>query len=90
MLEARNVKKYFPAGGAGLACCGGDGQGVRAVDDITIRVRGSFTMGIVGESGCGKTTLARCVAGLEEATAGEFELDGERLPYAVGKRPPAS
>jgi peptide/nickel transport system ATP-binding protein len=86
VLEARNVKKYFAAGAGWLP---GARPMVRAVDDISIRVRGSFTMGIVGESGCGKTTLARCIAGLEEATAGEFELGGERLPYAVGKRPPA-
>ena len=36
-----------------------------------------FTLGIVGESGCGKTTLSRCIAGLEEATSGEIELEGE-------------
>ena len=45
-------------------------------------------MGIVGESGCGKTTFARCIAGLEEATAGEIELEGQILPRPVSKRPP--
>jgi len=59
---------------------------VKAVDDISVRMRHSFTMGIVGESGCGKTTFARCIMGLEEATAGEIELEGELLPYAVAKR----
>jgi peptide/nickel transport system ATP-binding protein len=49
-------------------------------------VRKSFTMGIVGESGCGKTTLARCIAGLEEATAGEFLLEGEKLPRTLSRR----
>ncbi len=62
---------------------------MHAVDDMTVRVRGSFTMGLVGESGCGKTTFARCIAGLEKATSGEIELEGTRVPYEVGKRPPA-
>ena len=59
---------------------------VRAVDTFH-RGRGSFTMGIVGESGCGKTTLARCIAGLEEATSGEFQLTGQPLPDARGQTP---
>ncbi len=46
-------------------------------------------MGIVGESGCGKTTFARCIAGLEEANDGVIELEGQKLPYAIGKRSPA-
>ena len=59
MLEARNVKKYFPRRAA-WACSTAEaaaGPFVRAVDDMSLRVRGGFTMGIVGESGCGKTTL---------------------------------
>jgi len=87
VLEARNVKKYFPVPG-GLVLFGkGKKQVVKAVDDITVRMRHSFTMGIVGESGCGKTTFARCIMGLEEATAGEIELEGKLLPYSVAKRP---
>ena len=71
VLEARNVKKYFPVGGASmLDILRRRRKAVRAVDDMSLRVRGGFTMGIVGESGCGKTTFARCIAGLEEATAG--------------------
>ncbi len=90
VLEARGIKKYFPAGDTGLPqLLTGRRQVVRAVDDISIRIRGSFTMGIVGESGCGKTTFARCVAGLEEATAGQLELEGQAIPGGVSKRPPA-
>ena len=89
VLEARNVKKYFPVGGRSvLDILRGRRKAVRAVDDISLRVRGGFTMGIVGESGCGKTTFARCIAGLEEATAGTIELDGERLPLRVRHRAP--
>lgn len=90
VLEARGVKKYFPIARAGLSSLWqGERLQVRAVDGMSVRVRGGFTMGIVGESGCGKTTFARCVAGLEQATAGEFELEGARLPYTVEKRPRA-
>ncbi len=58
---------------------------VRAVDDISVRVRQGFTMGIVGESGCGKTTFARCIAGLEEANCGEIVLEGEPLAFSVSR-----
>ena len=89
VLEARNVKKYFPVGGEGLFdILRRRRKAVRAVDDMSLLVRGGFTMGIVGESGCGKTTFARCVAGLEEATDGQIELDGERVPYGVRHRTP--
>jgi len=88
VLEARNVKKYFPVAGSLPFLSKVRKQEVKAVDDITVRMRHSFTMGIVGESGCGKTTFARCIMGLEEATAGEIELEGELLPYSVAKRPP--
>ncbi len=88
ILETLEVKKYFPIPGSGLAALlGGEAPTVKAVDGISLRVRDGLTMGIVGESGCGKTTLARCIAGLEEATAGVIELEGRALPYDLKKRP---
>ncbi len=87
VLEARNIKKYFPFSGGFGSLLKGKKDTVKAVDDITVRMRSSFTMGIVGESGCGKTTLARCIAGLEEATSGEIELEGKSLAYSVNQRP---
>jgi len=88
VLEAREVKKYFPVSRVRLwDILRGRRPVVRAVDDISVRVRKSFTMGIVGESGCGKTTFARCVAGLEKATAGEIFLENQKLPPDVSKRP---
>ena len=87
VLEARNIKKYFPFSGGFGSLLKGKKDMVKAVDDITVRMRSSFTMGIVGESGCGKTTLARCIAGLEEATSGEIELEGKHLAYSVNQRP---
>ena len=88
VLEAARVKKYFPVSRVRLLdLLRGRRPMVRAVDDISVRVRKSFTMGIVGESGCGKTTLARCVAGLEKATSGEILLEQTKLPSTVAKRP---
>jgi len=90
VLDARQVKKHFPVSRARLwDLLRGRRPVVRAVDDISINVLDSFTMGIVGESGCGKTTFARCVAGLEKATAGEIFLQGEKLHPAVTRRPAA-
>jgi peptide/nickel transport system ATP-binding protein len=87
VLEASHLRKYFPAWRVGLLELLRHGRPmVRAVDDISVRVRRRFTMGIVGESGCGKTTLARCIAGLEEATAGDLELEGQRLPRTLARR----
>lgn len=89
VLEVQNLKKYFKVPWPGLRMMlNRQRPVVHAVDDMSVRVRGRFTMGIVGESGCGKTTFARCIAGLEEATAGSIELENQRLPYAVAKRRP--
>jgi peptide/nickel transport system ATP-binding protein len=88
VLDAGRVRKYFPVSRVRLwDLLRGRRPVVRAVDDISIRISQSFTMGIVGESGCGKTTFARCIAGLEKATAGEILLEQEKLHPSVTKRP---
>jgi peptide/nickel transport system ATP-binding protein len=88
VLDASGVKKYFPVARVRLwDLLRGRRPMVRAVDDISLRVSQSFTLGIVGESGCGKTTFARCVAGLEKATAGEILLEQVKLHPAVTRRP---
>lgn len=89
VLEAKNIKKYFPVTGGLKSFWQRGSKNVKAVDDISIRVRGGLTMGIVGESGCGKTTFARCITGLEEATSGEIMLEGQRLPTSLLKRLPS-
>jgi peptide/nickel transport system ATP-binding protein len=87
VLNASSIVKYFPISGRGLSSFfSRGGKVVKAVDDISVRVLDGFTLGIVGESGCGKTTLARCIAGLEEATAGEIFLEGEPLSPKLKKR----
>ena len=89
ILQATHIKKYFRVPKKGLRELFRRRQArVRAVDDITLRIPECFTLGIVGESGCGKTTLARCIAGLETATEGELQLEKRHLPAAISDRPP--
>jgi oligopeptide/dipeptide ABC transporter ATP-binding protein len=69
LLEVRNLVKHFSVG-----------QGtVRAVDDVTLSIRRGETLGLVGESGCGKTTTGRCVLLLERPTRGEIVFEGTDL-----------
>jgi len=88
ILEGQDIKKHFAMSGGGLAALfSGRRPVVKAVDGVSLRVRDGFTMGLVGESGCGKTTLARCIAGLEKATAGYVKLENEELPKSLMDRP---
>ncbi len=89
-LEAKQVKKYFGGGPSWLTrALKHRPTRVRAVDGISIRAQAGSTVGIVGESGCGKTTFARCIVGLEQPTAGEVRLDGEPLGSTWARRPPS-
>ncbi|MCI0485631.1 MAG: ATP-binding cassette domain-containing protein [Blastocatellia bacterium] len=76
LVEVRGLKKYFPAGAA-LFGVGSDE--VKAVDDISFSVRRGETFGLVGESGCGKSTTGRCILRLIEPTAGRVIFDGQDL-----------
>jgi oligopeptide/dipeptide ABC transporter ATP-binding protein len=76
LLEARGVVKHFPVRGS---LFGGPKKSVRAVDDVSFVIEPGATLGLVGESGCGKTTTAKLVLLLERPTAGEILFDGESL-----------
>jgi oligopeptide/dipeptide ABC transporter ATP-binding protein len=73
ILEVNRLKKYFPVlGGIFLRRKGW----VYAVDDVSFCVKKGETFGLVGESGCGKTTLGRCIMGLYEMTGGTVRVRG--------------
>jgi peptide/nickel transport system ATP-binding protein len=82
LLEARSLVKHYPIRGGLLSRASG---AVRAVDGVSFALARGETLGLVGESGCGKTTLARLVLRLEQPTAGELRFDGEDLLALSGR-----
>ena len=72
ILEVKNLKKYFKVG-AGM---------LHAVDDVSFRIEKGTTLGVVGESGCGKTTLGRTILRLTEPTSGEILFENKRVERA--------
>jgi oligopeptide/dipeptide ABC transporter ATP-binding protein len=82
LLQVEHIKKYFPVKTSLLAKAP---VLLKAVDDVTISVQKGECLGLVGESGCGKTTLGRVIMRLEEPTAGKLRFDGQDL-LALNKR----
>jgi oligopeptide transport system ATP-binding protein len=76
LLEVRDLVKHFPVSG-GLF--GRPGGLIRAVDGVSFTIRRGETLGLVGESGCGKTTTGRCILQLERPTHGAVILEGRDL-----------
>ena len=76
VLEAAGLTKHFQAR---RGIFGGDRGVVRAVDGISFAIETGRTLGVVGESGCGKTTTAKLVLGLEDPTCGTIRFDGRDL-----------
>ena len=77
MLQVQNLVKHFPImGGNVFARSLG---AVRAVDGVSFTVHQGETFGLVGESGCGKTTIGRCILQLERPTAGQVVFAGQEL-----------
>jgi oligopeptide transport system ATP-binding protein len=73
LLEVRDLVKHFPIGGGMFTKPVGV---VRAIDGVSFTIRKGETLGLVGESGCGKTTTGRCILQLEQATSGSVVFEG--------------
>ena len=74
LLEVSHLKKYFSATGGGV---------VKAVDDVSFTIYKGETLGMVGESGCGKTTCGRTAMGLYKKTDGQVLFDGQDASSAT-------
>ena len=74
LVEVEHLQKYFPAGGYGK-----NKKFVKALDDVSFKIKKGETLGMVGESGCGKTTAGRTLLRLHEPTGGRIIYDGKVL-----------
>jgi peptide/nickel transport system ATP-binding protein len=76
LLEIKNLKKYFPIRSGFFGRVVGQ---VKAVDDVSFSIQRGTTMGLVGESGCGKTTVGKTLLRLNDKTGGDVLFDGQEL-----------
>jgi peptide/nickel transport system ATP-binding protein len=83
LLDVSNLKMYFPVTKGLLRRHIAD---VKAVDNVTFQLRKHETLGLVGESGCGKTTIGRCVMGLYHATSGKIMFQEQNIAALAGKK----
>ena len=74
LLQVRNLKQYFPIHTGFMKT-----TMLKAVDDVSFDIRKGETLGLVGESGCGKTTVGRTILQLYKPTAGEIRFKGKRI-----------
>ncbi len=77
LMEVRNLKKHFPISGGGIISR--TIGHVKAVDGVSFSIRRGETMGLVGESGCGKTTMGKVILRLQEATDGQVIFEGKNV-----------
>ena len=83
LLEIRDLRTWFPIRRGVFSARAG---WIKAVDGVSLALAPRETLGLVGESGCGKTTLARTVADLERAQGGEIRFKNEDLLHADAAR----
>ena len=77
LVSVENVTKAFPVQSGGL--WGRSTASIHAVDGVSLEIESGQTMGLVGETGCGKSTLARCIARLYDLTSGRVTFDGRDI-----------
>ena len=77
LLEVRGLTKRFPLE-SGIVMSRLSGH-VSAVEDVSFEIEAGTTLGLVGESGCGKSTTGRCILGLDRPTSGEIGFDGRQV-----------
>ncbi|HEX5493401.1 MAG TPA: dipeptide ABC transporter ATP-binding protein [Mycobacteriales bacterium] len=82
LLDVDGLVKHFPVRGTGRL----GSTRVHAVDGVSLRLRRGETLGLVGETGCGKSTLARCVTRLHDLTAGRVVFDGTDISRLSRRR----
>ena len=83
ILEVRNLKKYYPIKGGMFGRVVGH---VKAVDDVSFSIKRGTTMGLVGESGCGKTTVGKTILRLHEITGGSVKFNGTEISHLDSKQ----
>ena len=84
LLTLESVRKHF--GDSSTMFARREAGKVKAVDDVTLSIPRQSTLGLVGESGCGKSSLLRVIAGLETASGGTIRFGGEDISGPIGKR----
>ena len=78
LIEVRNLKEHFPIQVSGLKT-----KPLKAVDGVSFSIKRGETLGLVGESGCGKTTVGRTILNLYKPTSGEIIYDGKPIKTAA-------